>query len=71
MDSTRLLLPLLPWEFDIFLVASPLQKYICSANPKTLILSYPLLSGWCSKIHAEGLLKHPLKGISGNSVRLQ
>jgi hypothetical protein len=23
MDSTRLLLPLLPWEFDIFLVGSP------------------------------------------------
>jgi|GEM_PF-3370318 hypothetical protein len=25
MDSTRLLLPLLPWEFDIFLVGSPLS----------------------------------------------
>jgi hypothetical protein len=24
MDSTRLLLTLLPWEFDIFLVGSPL-----------------------------------------------
>jgi hypothetical protein len=24
MNSTRLLLPLLPWEFDIFLVGSPL-----------------------------------------------
>jgi len=27
MDSTRLLLPLLPWEFDIFLVGSPLENW--------------------------------------------
>jgi hypothetical protein len=32
------------------------------ANPKTLILSYPLLRGWGSKIYAEGLFKHPLRG---------
>jgi hypothetical protein len=25
MESTGLLLPLLPWEFDIFLVGSPLD----------------------------------------------
>jgi len=31
------------------------------ANPKTLILSYPLLRGWGSKIYAEGLFKHPLR----------
>ncbi len=31
-----------------------------NVNPKTLILSWPLLSGWGGKIQAEGLLKHPL-----------
>jgi len=28
MDSTRLLLPLLPWEFDIFLVGSPEEHWL-------------------------------------------
>jgi len=47
------------------------------ANPKTLILSYPLLRGWGSKIYAEGLFKHPLRGkllgfnVKGNSSPLQ
>jgi hypothetical protein len=41
-------------------IESQVQLRGAIANPKTLILSYPLLRGWGSKIYAEGLFKHPL-----------
>jgi len=41
------------------------------ANPKTLILSYPLLRGWGSKIYAEGLFKHPLRTTQYYSLKIK
>jgi len=54
MDSTRLLLPLLPWEFDIFLVGSPLNECVDSET----FTQWDFMQKMCCTLFMGNLLKH-------------